>query len=1253
MLISSPINANYLIIKNSYFYPKQVPCAKLGKIILELSFRDFILVKKGLIYFVAFVVILIGGAITVPGFLNWNEYKQEVTDTLYSQTGHKINIDGNLVVKILPSPTVSAEGLTLLDPDGATFLTLDSLNVNVGFFALLAGRIEAESLVLKGGHLSLSRNADGVGNWEFLIPKDNQTAPSDANAMRFDHIGVENLVVNYSDAVLGRADVFENIQAEIKADSTKGPFNIVSSYSYKDVNYAIEAASGRIEPARSFPLSLNMVVAGQSPGINFQGTVVLDGEASAASGNFKGEGGDLAKVVSGLIQLVDGSVPDVFSVNLEKEFKFEAPLILTKARITAKPFSLSAGEVTGEGEFILSPELASGPTANLELKLNSLTVENWLVENPDNSGDANTTGGFSLPLKLNYQLEVPIVNYADELARRNRVKGYIEGSKLRIDDASTLLPGDTEVKLTGGFDLSANPEFRGNVDINSNNIQHTLTWLGQDLSAMPEDRLKRFSLRSVLALSDNGASISGATGQLDGTEYSGNASTIFGDQPFYKANMSLSSFDVESYFPAKPAAANVDKNWEYITKTIEDALAPLANINAEIKLKADKFSIGDARFNNLIFDSKLNENRLHIANFTTSDFKGLKGYVSGTIDGLGGSPRFNLAMDIESPSLAALTRWAGVELPVDVYKLAAVSLTGQVDGTLNQVNVNVNGSAAHANYNITGYLGGLNPRPQQMDVRVNISGDNHQDFIRRMDLPIELHGDGISFTLAGGLKGSPQALDSNLTLDIIGGRVTMVGMLNTVAQTPSFDLNIEANHARLINVAEAFSWGLTPSADNLGRFQLSGNLKAEGGVYQTKDLSGVFGPSQYSLDITYDNSAARPQLNGALNIDGLPLSRFFGNSSTGADAAKRAGGRRWSRTPFELEFMRDLDMNLSFSGGLVSYENYQYKNPQFKATLDKGVLNVTDFKGSMFDGRLVSGLRLDVNNVPRGSISLTLEGASLKQVLEASAAISPATGNLSLRSDIEFSGVSQFDAVKSMKGNVELWAQNGVIKGVDIDRISRRLARLNRLPDFLSLLGSGLAGGETPFGNIRTNFVGERGVFSARNVVADIEGADVEGRMRVDLPQWTMTGTGSIEFNEVELPPTAPQTREVVDAQGQITIEEIPAPPVRAVPPIGVDMAGDIDNPTIHYRTDRLRSFMAERFTSSLLNNVIGGQGGIGGLLGVPQQQAPVEQSAPVDPDVPAGRVDPAEVIVNRLFDLLQPQQQPEPEPEPQADGPN
>jgi uncharacterized protein involved in outer membrane biogenesis len=1217
-----------------------------------MGLRDYGLVKKGLIYFVAIVAVLIGAVVTIPGFLNWNEYKSQVSETLYSQTGHRVNIDGNLVVKLLPSPALSVQAITLLNLEGEPFLKLDSLDINVGFFALLMGRIEAESVVLEGGSLNLIRGADGVGNWQFLISQETESPPSNADTMRFDHIGVKNLEVNYKDDILGRDDSFQNINAIINIDSTKGPFSIQSNYSYGGVNYELEAKSGRVETSRSFPLSFNLIISEQTPGIGFQGTVVLDGAASAASGQFKASGGSLAKVADGLMLLVEGKQPQPQPLDLDKSFSFEAPLVLTKARITARPFTLKAGDVSGEGEVLILPEDGEGVSANVSLKLNSIKVENWLKENAPTttptSPNAATIGMPTNSMKVNYSLQIGVINYGGEATRRTHAKGVFDGNRLRIEEAAAILPGDTEVKLSGSVNLSAKPEFRGNLDLNSNNIRDVLTWLGQDVSTIPSERLKAFAMRSFIIIGD-GISINDASGQLDGITYNGKLEMTGDTQATYKADLSLSSLDIENYFPSQPLS-EAEKTWGHFTKLIEDNLSKLKGLNADIKLKADKFSAGEARFSNLRFDGKLGQNKLEIISFSTTDFKGIKGKLSGNIEGLGGEPRYNLSMDMASPSLAALTRWSGVTLPVDVYKLASVSLKGHMDGTLSQVNLNIEGKAAQANYSLSGYLGGLSPAPDQIDIQISVSGNDHQDFLRRMELPLSLEGAGMSFALNGGLKGKMHSLDTTLTLDLIGGRLSMVGLIDAKADLPTFDLTIEGNHARVINVADALSLGLTPDSDNLGRFQIAGKLLAKNGVYEGRGLRGVFGPSQYGLDVKYDKTGARPKLTGSFSVDGLPLSRFYGRSKTGATAVKKAGGRRWSRTPFELEYLRETDMNFSFVAQEVSYEKYRYKNSRFKVNLEKGVLNIVDLKGVMFDGRVVGQLSLDVNNVPRGKMVLTIEDASLKQALDASAAISPATGSLYLRSDIDFSGISQFDAISSLQGNVELWAQNGVIKAIDIDRISRRLARLNRLPDFISLLGSSLSGGETPFGNIRTNFTGERGLFSARSITADIEGADVEGRMNIDLPKWLMTGTGAITFNDVELPALAPPTKEVVDPQGQVQIEQLAAPPVREVPPIGVDISGDIDNPTINYRTDRLRRFMAERFASSLLNNIIGGEGGLAGIFGRPQNTQPNTQPQATQPTEPAPQddntpVNPANIIVNSLFELLQPTPQPQAQP--------
>lgn len=66
---------------------------------------------------IAALVILL--AVAVPSLMDWNRYKGEVASRVQAATGRTVTIAGPLSVRLLPSPALSAEGVTIGNPAGA------------------------------------------------------------------------------------------------------------------------------------------------------------------------------------------------------------------------------------------------------------------------------------------------------------------------------------------------------------------------------------------------------------------------------------------------------------------------------------------------------------------------------------------------------------------------------------------------------------------------------------------------------------------------------------------------------------------------------------------------------------------------------------------------------------------------------------------------------------------------------------------------------------------------------------------------------------------------------------------------------------------------------------------------------------------------------------------------------------------------------------------------------------------------------
>lgn len=118
----------------------------------------------------AIVFCLLVAALIAPSFVDWNAYKGQITTLAEDATGRDVSLSGDLSFRLLPSPALTVEGLSLSNIEGAsseTMVRLKALDVRVRFLPLLAGTVEVERIVLEEPDLVLEILPDGTTNWDF------------------------------------------------------------------------------------------------------------------------------------------------------------------------------------------------------------------------------------------------------------------------------------------------------------------------------------------------------------------------------------------------------------------------------------------------------------------------------------------------------------------------------------------------------------------------------------------------------------------------------------------------------------------------------------------------------------------------------------------------------------------------------------------------------------------------------------------------------------------------------------------------------------------------------------------------------------------------------------------------------------------------------------------------------------------------------------------------------------------------------
>jgi len=153
------------------------------------------------------IFILFAIIIAAPFFLDPNDFKDEISETVEKSTGRKLTISGDLELSIFPWLGVRTGKLSLGNRQGfnnGEFALIDSAQIRVELLPLLRNEVKMDSLVLNGLNLQLERHKNGKDNWSDLSGQPKQDSASKDTpklaALAIGGIIIENANVRFRDA---------------------------------------------------------------------------------------------------------------------------------------------------------------------------------------------------------------------------------------------------------------------------------------------------------------------------------------------------------------------------------------------------------------------------------------------------------------------------------------------------------------------------------------------------------------------------------------------------------------------------------------------------------------------------------------------------------------------------------------------------------------------------------------------------------------------------------------------------------------------------------------------------------------------------------------------------------------------------------------------------------------------------------------------------------------------------------------------
>jgi len=1111
--------------------------------------------KKLLIGAGALLAILLATALVAPSLIDWNAYRPQLVAAVKEATGRDLAVDGGVRLALLPAPELSAKELRLSSVPGAAepdMARLKELEVRVALLPLLSGTIKVESVRLIEPTIVLEELKDGRNNWTFAPsakPAGGAAPGQDGGdgrgfALSLDDVRVKDATVIYRSARTGAEERVDGLSFEGSAGSLQGPFALTGELQLAATPLSFEAQIGTLQDGRPAPLRLVVKSAERGATAEFGGSLARAGTDLRVAGKLKAQADDLAKAVGAASPL------------LARPLALETAIDASAESAAANDLNIRFGDIQAGGA--VSMAFAGAPRFDATLHVTRLDLDALLAA-ADAGGQAAkpaaaagakpADASFGIPLDLSGAVSATVdgVVYRGQVIRQAQLNAEVGGGKVTLKRLAALLPGGSDAALSGSLAApQGRPQFDGRLELASDNLRGLLGWLKLEPSGGPLDRLNAASLTAALRVSPELAELANVNLRLDGSTIVGGAAMRLQQRPSFAVDLTVDRLNLDGYLAddgAKPRAGAAAAQAKPQPAGAAGGLAALNDFDANVKLKAGQLTYNRAPLKNVTLDATLAGGRLTVREARAQDGGGATLTASGTASEFATAPKFKADLALAADDLSGLAQLAGARTAGAAAKAGRTDLKAKVEGGLDEV----------------------------------------------------------AFDLEGALA---------------GGRLKSQGRATGLRGAPAFDATLNAEHKDLTALVRNFGVDWRPAAQNLGGLSLDVAAKGSVAALDLPSIRVKAGPAEVEGAGRLELGGPRPYLNAKLQASEILADPFLpaaGRATPAASgggtapASARAGEPRWSREPLDLSALEALDADVTLAARSLTFKDYPFKEPRLTLALKDGVLRIGELTGKLFEGAVALTGELGGKPQPSLSLDVKLDEADVQQALTTAMGMDKVSGRLDFAGRFRAAGRSEHDLVSHLDGDARLSMGEGVLRGVDLASLSRRLGELNGAVAFLDLAARSFSGGETRIRSASGTWQVRNGVAVTRDTKAVLEAAEATLVGEVQLPAWRM------------------------DLQSEIALVEHPK-----APPIAIALRGPLDAPQRDVKTQAMEQYLASRVGSELLRKGLGDKAGpLGAILGggrQPQPQPPSGQAAPAQPQQQQPAAPPAQQAIEGLL---------------------
>ena len=176
------------------------------------------MIKKILITLLILILLTAIGIVSLIVFVDPNNYRGFISDTVKDKTGYELTIDGNLRWHIWPQVSILTDSVKLSDIDAKKpILTADNMRLDVELFPLFSKKLEVKNVFIKSAIINITDDSKGqvYKHKAEQLPSANESQTTQTNQQKDSSkwaFTLNKLEVSDSTVVLQNKDDFINFR---------------------------------------------------------------------------------------------------------------------------------------------------------------------------------------------------------------------------------------------------------------------------------------------------------------------------------------------------------------------------------------------------------------------------------------------------------------------------------------------------------------------------------------------------------------------------------------------------------------------------------------------------------------------------------------------------------------------------------------------------------------------------------------------------------------------------------------------------------------------------------------------------------------------------------------------------------------------------------------------------------------------------------------------------------------------------------